>query len=170
MSLKILGVCLIMISTVAFGFLVGATQRRYTVLMREYIRTIDYIIQELQYRRNSFSDVFAQAGAFVGGIIGKFFNVLANELEKQIAPNIQICVDVALRKVKEIPDPICNGIKLLGCTLGCFDLDGQISELERVKSECEIILNRLMCDQDIRIRNCQTLALCAGAAIVIVFI
>ena len=152
------------------GYLIGRKQRHHATLMREYIRAIDYITQELQYRRNSLVDMFDQASAFIGGIIGDFFHVLSIELEKQVAPNIQICIDAALSQTKEIPTSVSQGITLLRGTLGCFDLDGQISELEKVREECKIILQRYVSNQDVRIRNCQTLALCAGAAIIIVFI
>lgn len=170
MSIKLIGAGFIILSCCMFGFLVGVTQRRQAALMREFICTIDYIIHDLQYRRSSFSDAFCQAAAFCGGIIGKFFDILSNELEKQVAPNMQICVDAALRQSKEIPGLVCHGIKLLGSTLGCFDLDGQIAELQKVREECEIVLRGFTNNQDVRIRNCQTLTLCAGAAIVIILI
>jgi hypothetical protein len=54
--------------------------------------------------------------------------------------------------------------------MGKFDIDGQINGLEAVRSLCRRMLDELTSGREVRLRNYQTLGLCAGAALVILFI
>ena len=59
---------------------------------------------------------------------------------------------------------------LLGKSIGRFDMDGQIKGLEAVRQDCRRRLDELSKDRDTRLRSYQTLGLCAGAALAILFI
>jgi stage III sporulation protein AB len=58
----------------------------------------------------------------------------------------------------------------LGQSLGRFDLEGQLKGIEMTKSETQRILQEYTDNQDSRIRCYQTLSICAGAAVAILFI
>ena len=57
-----------------------------------------------------------------------------------------------------------------GQTLGCFDLKGQLLGIEEVRSQCAAALDQLALGREDRLRSYQTLGLCAGAALVILFV
>ena len=61
-------------------------------------------------------------------------------------------------------------LKALGRTLGRFDLDGQVQGIEAVRNEILTALEKLVKDQDARLRSYQTLGLCAGAALAILLL
>jgi hypothetical protein len=54
--------------------------------------------------------------------------------------------------------------------MGRFDLEGQLNGLEAVRTRCRDWLDELISGREVRLRNYQTLGLCAGAALVILFI
>ena len=58
----------------------------------------------------------------------------------------------------------------LGRTLGRFDLDGQLIGLENARRDCRRAVDALSENRDNRLRCYQTLGLCAGAALAILFI
>jgi len=55
-------------------------------------------------------------------------------------------------------------------TLGKFDVEGQLLGIQAVKSEATLRLNQMSKDQAQRMKNYRTLGVCAGAAIIILFI
>ena len=58
----------------------------------------------------------------------------------------------------------------MGSSLGRFDLEGQLQGLESVRIYCREQLDELSKDRDVRLRSYQTLGLCAGAALAILFV
>ena len=54
--------------------------------------------------------------------------------------------------------------------IGRFDLEGQLQGLESVRVYCRDQLDNLAKDRDVRLRSYQTLGLCAGAALAILFV
>jgi hypothetical protein len=54
--------------------------------------------------------------------------------------------------------------------LGIFDLPGQLKGLEEAQQVCQRALEQLEKGQAARLRSYQTLALCAGAALTILFL
>lgn len=170
MIIKIIGAILIIAASGSFGFLMAAAHRRTAKMMQQLLRAIEYIQRELQYRMSSLSDVFRAVSSQIGGAIGRFFDLLANELDRQIAPDITYCVDAALSQIRDMPELVRNSILLLGKSLGRFDLEGQLKGLTAIYDECSIMLTNYTDHQDVRLRSYQTLALCAGAAVVILFI
>ena len=58
----------------------------------------------------------------------------------------------------------------LGKNLGNFDMAGQLQGLEYARTLCRENLEKLMHNKESRLRSYQTLGLCAGAAIAILFV
>ena len=58
----------------------------------------------------------------------------------------------------------------LGKSLGRFDLNGQLQGIEQVRAHCRRELSSLENGRDQRIRGYQTLGVCAGAALAILFV
>jgi len=68
------------------------------------------------------------------------------------------------------PPQTAYHLDLLGSSLGRFDLKGQLSGLESVRNTCRKTLEEMNRNRDNRLRSYQTLGLCCGAALVILFI
>ena len=58
----------------------------------------------------------------------------------------------------------------LGQTLGRFDLPGQQNDFSLAMEQCRLLLGEMSKNRTGRLRSYQTLGLCAGAALVILFI
>lgn len=170
MSLKLLGAVLVIAGCGGLGFKIAAQHLREEKNLRELISVLDFMECELQYRQTPLPELCRQAAGECKSILRDVFWDLSRELDDQIAPDVESCVHAALAKTKTIPDITLQMMELLGRNLGRFDIDGQLKGLDAVRQECRRLLDSLTKNKDIRLRSYQTLGLCAGAALAILFI
>lgn len=170
MSFKILGAVLVIASCGGFGFIVAATHKREERSLRQMITALEHMRCELQYHLTPLPELCRQAATQSGGAVRAVFSNLATELENQISPDVERCMRAALCKVKDIPKLTYDAMTQLGRSLGRFDIDGQLIGLEAVKQTCGRGVESLSQNREIRLRSYQTLGLCAGAALAILFI
>lgn len=170
MSYKWMGAIMIVASCGGFGFLLAAGQLREERSLRQLLHALDFMGCELQYRLTPLPELCRQTGQEVKGSVGQVFVMLAQELEDQISAEVESCMRAALGKCPELPEKTCQSLCLLGQTLGRFDLEGQLKGLETVRTGCREGLQRLLQNKEPRLRSYQTLGLCAGAALAILFI
>lgn len=170
MNYKWIGAVLVMLSCGGFGFSMAAAHKKSERMLRQLIAALNFMECELQYRLTPLPELCRQAGKEGKAAVREVFMYLAAELEQQISPDVSSCMSAALANVQEIPRNIRNLFRELGHSLGHFDLPGQIKGLESVRINCRRELEELEKNRDVRLRSYQTLGLCAGAALAILFI
>ena len=170
MYLKMVGAILVILGCGGFGFKLAAIHIREEKTLKQLVSILDYMGCELQYRLTPLPVLCRQAAAESSGVIYHILLALATELEDQISPDVESCMNAALNRTKDVPDLTLETFKLLGHSLGRFDMDGQLKGLEAVRQECRKKIDTLNKNKDVRLRNYQTLGLCAGAALAILFI
>lgn len=170
MTIKLFGALLIIAGCGSIGFLMAAAHRKEANTLCQLISVLEYMECALQYHLLPLPDICRQIDKNCSGSIRKVFTLLADELDSQIAPNVQNCMDAALSKSKDIPKLTYDALTSLGGSLGHFGLDGQLKGIAAVRGDCEEKLKKYTENQETRLRTYQTLALCAGAAIAILFI
>lgn len=167
---KWIGGILVILGCGGFGFSIAAAHRKEEQCLRQLIAALDFMQCELQYRLTPLPELCRLTANQSRGSIRSLFASLATELEDQISPDAGICMRGALSKVRELPKLTCRAAEDLGSSLGRFDLEGQLRGLEAVRQSCRRNLEELTNNRDVRLRSYQTLALCAGAALAILFI
>ncbi len=170
MSIKIIGAVLIVLGCGLFGFLYAAAHRRETRYLRQYISALEFMEWELQYRLTPLPELCNITSGLCDGCLRKLFMALSNELEAQMDPDAAQCVRKVLEKTADLPKLTKIAFAQLGPILGRFDLDGQCKGLVSLRSDATQLLKKHSENQDVRIRSYQTLGICAGAAMVILFI
>ena len=170
MILKILGVILVVAGCGGVGFKIAANHRQEEKSLRQLIGILDFMECELQYRLTPLPELCRQTAKEFSAMPGKVFHTLALEMEAQVLPNMERCMAATLEKMLDIPTITRNGLLLLGKSIGRFDLEGQLKGLEAVRQDCRRNLESLCNNRDSRLRSYQTLGLCAGAALAILFI
>ena len=98
--------------------------------------------------------------------------VLVFELADRLSRNEVTDISGAMNQLvacHELPGRVRRNMRQLGTSLGRFDLEGQLQGLDAAKQQCRKDLIELQENAPQRIRNYQTLALCAGAALAILF-
>lgn len=170
MSFKWIGAVLVIIGCGGVGFSMAAACRREEWILRSLIGALEYMSCELQFRLTPLPELCRMAGKECRGVIGSVLTELAAQLEKQITPDAGSCMYAALSRYETLPKGAYDALRMLGTSLGRFDLQGQLRGLEQVRSQCRKDLDRISVDRDLRIRSYQTLGLCAGAALAILFV
>lgn len=167
---KIIGAVCVMIGCGAFGFLLAFQQRRCMRHLQSLIDTLDRMEWELSYRGTPLPQLCRSSVNQKSGMIQEIFFSLATELESQIAPDPERCMASVLGRSKDLEEVVSEALMELGSNLGKFDLEGQLRGLNQTKAFCKDRLNALTQNKTQRLRSYQTLGLCAGAAIVILFV
>lgn len=170
MSFKWIGAILVMIGCGGAGFSMAAAYKREERTLRSLIGALDYMACELQFRLTPLPELCRQAGRECRGIVGGVLTDLAREMENQITPDADSCMYAALSRTENLPKVAGEALRMLGTSLGRFDLQGQLQGLEQVRSFCRRELDRMAADRDLRVRSYQTLGVCAGAALAILFV
>ena len=170
MTVKLIGALCILAGCAGVGFQIAANYVKEEKAVRQLIGLLDYMSSELQYRLTALPDLCRQASKEAKGPLSRLFLQLSREMAEQIAPDVRRCMDAAMAKVTDIPPVTCQLLKTLGGSLGRFDMAGQLRSIDSVRAECKRRLDSLTENRDVRLRSYKTLGLCAGAAIVILFI
>ncbi len=168
--MKWIGAVLVIAVCGWFGFACAAAHRAEEKSLRQLISILDYIECELQYHLTALPELCRQASSEGSGVIHRLFSTLAKELEDQVAPDVSSCMNAAIARTKDIPSLSKAALISLGQSMGKFDLAGQLNGLEAVRGHCRSELDGLMRNREPRLRSYQTLGVCTGAALVILFI
>ncbi len=138
--------------------------------MRQLMNALDFMGCELQYRMTPLPELCKEAAQRSRGVVQQVFCALSRELEEQISPDAVTCMKAVIAKNKKIPPKTEEILLRFGDSLGCFDLSGQINGLDAARLACRNTLDGLEENREIRLRSYQTLGICAGAALVVIFI
>lgn len=170
MLFKIIGAALIVIACGSVGFCLAAQHRAEERSLRNLANILKFMECELRYKLTPLPMLCRQAATAFPKAPGKLFAELSTVIDSQATPDMESCVRQVLLTNQSLPEITKNVIEDLGATIGRFDLEGQIIGLAAAQDACKRHLNMLENDRDSRLRSYQTLGLCAGAAIAILFI
>lgn len=167
MSIKIIGAVLVVGGCGGLGFKLAANHMREEKMLRNLLSILGYIECELEYRLTPLPILCRQCEERGISGISQVFHSLATELEAQLSPDVEHCMESVLLKHRDLPKLTRESFVLLGRSLGKFDIEGQLKELEAVQQECRRNIEALSQNRDERLRTYRTLGLCVGAAIAI---
>ena len=172
MQLKIIGAVLIFTTCSGFGFYIAALYRSDARCLLNLIHSLNYMSSELQYRMTPLPQLMRQtADQCSDKNLRQVFLQLSHQLEDKYCSDFSQCMETVLRRYgNSLPKRSLSVIYELSRTMGRFDIDGQISAIMTTKTYCLNEYNMLSNDLSSRLRGCRTLGICAGAAMVILFI
>jgi len=170
MIFKLIGAVFVVVGCGGIGFLIAANHRFEEKNLRQLSGILDYMECELQYRMTPLPELCRQASKEFSGLLGNIFHELSVEMDAQNSSDLEGCMSVALERVGKLPTLTREELLLLGRTIGRFDMEGQLKGLESVRQECRRQVETLSYNRDARLRSYQTLGLCAGAALAILFV
>ena len=167
---KWIGAFCIFVSCASVGFTVAYRQTRELKMIEQWIRIIARAEKEICCHLRAVPDLFRMISYEENGPLGRLFLRTAIEMENQIQPNASICLNVALADFDGLPKSVLDMLILFGAELGRYDLESQLKGLAEIRAIAEEKRTQILQNHSKRIRGYQTLGLCAGAALVILFI
>lgn len=166
---RIIGAGCIFLGCGSFGFAMAAAHRREEAELCRYLGALEYMSCELSYRLTPLNALCRGAAENSSGTVRQFLTEVAAALERQTSADAQACVCEVLVHL-EVTPRLRKLFRELGATLGRFDLSGQLRGLESAIRSGEEALRTLREGAADRRRSWQTLGLCAGAALAILFL
>ena len=170
MSIKFIGAICVIVGCGGFGFVTTMQFKNKIHVLRELLGVLNYMTCELQFRNTALPSLCRQAAERCQGIIRRLFADLATELDAQISPDAYRCMVAMLDQHNDVPGELRHLMTELGHGLGNFDLSGQLRCIDDLRTATIEQLDKLLLNKDSRLRSYQTLGLCAGAAIAILFV
>ena len=170
MTVKLIGAALVFTGCGGFGFAMASAHRREEQLLCQLRIALEFMEGDLSCRLTPLPQLCAAAANAVTGPVHTFFRSLAQELDAQIAPDAACCVRAVTERMPEFSGEVLSQLLELGNSLGQFDLPGQLRGLRSAQNRCDRRLEALRSNRDSRLRSYQTLGLCAGAALAILFL
>ena len=169
MSSKIMGSILVILGCGGFGFSLAAACRREERQLQQLMDILQYLYCELKFRLTPLPDLCREAARQGRGGVYSLFDGVADLLQQGTMPQVSDCIYLAMVG-PEITSTVRELMIVMGQTLGQFDLEGQLMGLESLRQRCAQSLDTLRQGKTDRLRSYQTLGLCAGAALVILFV
>lgn len=166
MEPRILGVSLVIVGCSTFGFKLATDLHRQIKLLRELIDILNYMECDLNYRLTPLPEL-CRVSVKESKLLKETFRHFADEMDSQISTDTSSCMKAAIAKSADLSDSIELLLMELGCSLGNFDLDGQLRGIDAIRQKCVKQLQELEKDKDVRIRNYRTLGICLGATLAI---
>ena len=170
MSVRWIGAILVIASCGWFGFSTASLYKNEVSLLRHLSSAVEIMECELSYHLTPLPELCRQTGNTAGRTIKRILNNLAAELDKQIIPDVESGMQITLEKEELLPRSVYKILKSMGSSLGRYDLSGQLRGLEAIRESCQLELRNLDLSREERTRGYQTIGLCAGAALAILFI
>lgn len=165
---KWIGAGCVFLACGVIGFGAAASLRKEEQLLMQSKRLLEKMESELSCRATSLPQLCLCAIG-CGKQLERLYQSLSETLNDQVFSDASSCMDAVLQREK-LPRSVESVHKMLGQTLGRFDLKGQLEELTAVKAACQDSIDHLRQNMTQRVRSYQTLGLCAGAALAIVFV
>lgn len=170
MTLKWIGAIIIIACCGGFGFSMAAAYQREEKAMRTLMQAVEFMICELEHRVTPLPELCRMAGLEAGGSVGNVLQTLSARLEQHLTCDAPKCMEEVLSSASQLPWRTRHNLKQLGQTLGRFALSGQISGFKAAAALCQRDLDSLAQDKDAKLRSYRTLGICAGVALVIIFL
>ena len=170
MILKLIGAIFVLAGCGGIGFRIAANYRLEEKYLRQLIGILDYMECELQYRMTPLPELCRQAFKEFSGLLGSVFWELSVEMDAQNSSDLEVCMSAVIERTPKLSPLVQQELLLLGKSAGRFDMEGQLKGLEAVRQDCRRQVEALSHNRDTRLRSYQTLGLCAGAALAILFV
>ena len=170
MGIKLFGAMLVMLSCGGFGFAMCLSHKRAEQELRQFIAALQWMSCELSVRCSPLPSLLRGASDVASGGVGAVFLQLACELEDSREADVSACLDHVLSRTEQLSSQVLDHMADFGTTLGCFDLPGQQQGMQRAIAHAQSTLNQYTENRSQRLRIYQTLGLCGGAALAILFL
>lgn len=170
MNYKWIGAVFIITGCSFAGLLMALNVKRESEALKTLSSAFAFMIHELTCRLTCLPELCRKVSQTESGCVSRFFATLSQELDGQVAPDVSSCVCVAVSKTEKLPEKTKALLLEMGKSLGQFDLNEQVSALRLLQIECAESCAKVDADKAQRLRNYETLGLCAGAALAILLL
>lgn len=152
------------------GFSMARNYGNLEHCLRQLHNAMEIMRCQMEYRLTTLPELCQILASACTGQIGKIFTDLGQELDREDAMDISLCMDEALARNPQLPTQCARSLRRLSRTLGQSDLQIQLQgiglEMEWIKST----LDQVTAERPGRVKSYRALGLCCGIALAIVLL
>ena len=167
MYIRWIGAALIISGCGYFGFSMAGNYKKQQFEINQLHIALSYMLRELSCRHTDLPKLFMDASNQIEGAVCQVLSDVAKRLLENQAEEASVCFAEAIYDKPKLQPQTQQLLREIGTDIGKFDLEGQISSLQRSCDQCQLLMTKLSDEREMRTRNYQTLSLCAGVALAI---
>lgn len=165
-----IGAGIILLASLSYSLVLTRGYAREESALQELLEILAMMYSELNCRMTTLPELCGHASCLTSGPVSRLFGRIKELLNAHQYPDVAVCVQKAVETSKGLPSLVKRNILHLGRTLGRFDLDGQLADLEIVRQMCIRDLQGLSSNKGECLKTYQILGFSAGAALIILLI
>ena len=170
MKYRWIGAILIITGCGGWGVSLARAYRYQELLLLKLQSILQMMRWELSYRLTPLPELCRNTAKSTTGPLRRIFSLLSVKLQNHVQPDASGCMMEVLKQFDSLPPKVKRILRHLGRILGRYDLEGQLQGMDVIIEECRREHSILEKDREIRMRSYRTLGICAGVALVILFI
>lgn len=163
MTGKLLGAVFVFTACASLGLLRSSAYGREARMMHQLSQCLDRICWELQYQPVCLGQLCARAAKSFSGPVGKVMESFHKELDRQICPDTERCMQAAMQQCPELPESAGLIFAQFANIMGKFDLSPQLEGLRACCVACKRQAEELDRGKLLKMRNCKAFGFCLGA-------
>lgn len=167
MEIKYIGSILIVGICTCFGFRLAAGDRAEEKTLKNLLHILRWLRRELRFHMTPLPDLFLESARQAKGGLSDVFRSFSRELEKRTYPDAESCVATVLSTDTRLSPRVKMILKVLGSSLGHFDLDGQLEGIQEAEALCQNTLDAFCANQENRRKSYRIIAACCGISLAI---
>jgi stage III sporulation protein AB len=165
-----IGAAIILLASLGYSVVLAKGYAREEAALQELLEILAMMHSELNCRMTTLPELCGHASCLTRGPVSHVFGRIKELLNSHKYADAEICVQKAIESGKGLPSLVTRNILHLGRTMGRFDLDGQLADLEIVRQMCTRDLQGLRSNKKECLKTYQILGFSAGAALIILLI
>lgn len=163
-----IGAVLIIGSCGSCGLSITLNQLREERMVKELLRFLEHIRWELEYRMTPLPELILSASCETHGVLHCVMMDFRENLQNLTLPDAGSCMRLAL--TQELPQEVEQLLRLLGDSLGRYDLPGQLEGLRAVEASCHDRGEVLRQERTAKGQSCRLLGFCTGIALAVLLV
>lgn len=170
--IRFLGAGLVVLAAGSVGFGYARQVKLQCEQMRGLCWALDYMQSEMSSRLTPLTEIFILLSSCRQKDVALFFKACAGALSKSPGCTLPL----AFQRGFQVSNALCPGEKSrqalgnLSLSLGRFELEAQLAALEAAKRQITDELLELESQKRARCRSYETIGLCAGLALAVIFL
>lgn len=168
--MRFVGAGLLLFGGILSGYLLCRELNEREKMLSELHRILTWMEDRLRYRLTPLPELLSEASEKTQGELRSVLTEAVLLLESNRLSDCEECMTIVIQNHSRLPQQAAFLLKMLGTSMGQFDLTGQLNQLAWVEAECTRCLRQIRQEKPGKRKIYQTLGFCAGAALALLLI
>lgn len=169
MKFRLFAGALVLVSCSWMGFKGASVCQTRQKVIQTFLQLLESMIIELSCHVTPLPEL-CRIASQRSGIFCKIMQAFSESLENQVAPDPVACMEHVIGGGSFPCPEFTQCLRELSSALGCYDLTGQLRQLESLQSKWSKILEQMECDLSVRVRYFRVFGICTGCALAVLLV